>query len=153
MKSENLIIINSSQFSLTLIKNSESLIFPVSCAKNGLGEKSGSNKTPRGMHRICKKIGKDAKIGEVFVSRKKTGNVWRQGVDFVENSILTRILWLDGCDKNNANTKSRYIYIHGTTRENDVAKIHFSHGCVVMKNEDVARLFDLVRIGDYVFIY
>ncbi len=29
--------------------------------------------------------------------------------------MLTRILWLDGLDADNANSKSRYIYIHGTT--------------------------------------
>ncbi|MDR0304238.1 MAG: L,D-transpeptidase [Chitinispirillales bacterium] len=153
MKSRNLIIINSSQFLLTLIKEGENFIFPVSCAKNGLGEKSGSNKTPRGMHKICKKIGKNASVGEVFLSRKETGKIWQKDVFFTENAILTRILRLDGCEKSNANTKNRYIYIHGTNRENDVGKIHFSHGCIVMKNNDVVRLFDMVKQGDHVFIY
>jgi UDP-N-acetylmuramate--alanine ligase len=153
MNDKNLITISYDDFSLVLIKNGEKFVFPVSCAKNGLGEKENSFKTPRGMHKICKKIGKNASVGEIFVSRKKTGEIWQKGVILAQNSILTRILQLDGYGKNNANTKSRYIYIHGTNREDDVGKIHFSHGCVVMKNDDIVRLFDLVRAGDYVFIY
>jgi hypothetical protein len=152
MKNRNLIVVNSSQFSLTLIKNGENLVFPVSCSKYGLGEKGGSNKTPHGMHKICSKIGKSANVGEVFISRKKAGRIWHEGVVFAENAILTRILWLNGCDKDNMNTKKRYIYIHGTNREGDVGKIHFSHGCVVMKNSDIVQLFDSVKAGDYVFI-
>ena len=31
--------------------------------------------------------------------------------------ILTRILWLDGLEPHNANTRSRYIYIHGTNKK------------------------------------
>jgi hypothetical protein len=153
MKSKNLIIVNSSEFTLSLIKDGKPFVFPISCAKNGLGEKNGSNRTPRGMHKIYKKIGKNAQIGSVFKSRKEIGEIWHNAADFTENAILTRILWLEGDDKNNKNTKDRYVYIHGTNREKDVGKNHFSHGCIVMKNEDVSYLFDLVKAGDYVFIY
>ena len=152
--SKNLITISFDEFTLTLIKDGEKFVFPISCGKKGLGEKSGSNKTPRGMHQIYKKIGTNAEIGSIFKSRTKTGEICDfQNDNLSENAILTRILWLDGLEKNNENTKSRYIYIHGTNKENEVGKIHFSHGCVLMKNEDIVKLFDLVKSGDYVFIY
>jgi len=154
MRNKNLITISFSDFSLTLIKNGEKFVFPISCAQKGRGEKSGSNKTPRGMHQIYKKIGTNAEIGTVFKSRKKTGDICDFNKDNLgENAILTRILWLDGLEKHNENTKSRYVYIHGTNKESNVGKTHFSHGCVVMKNEDIVKFFDLVKAGDYVFIY
>ena len=43
--------------------------------------------------------------------------------------VLTRILWLEGGDPENANTKSRYIYIHGTNQEN-LLGTPASHGCI-----------------------
>lgn len=151
---KNLITISFNDFSLCLIKNGEKFVFPVSCAKNGLGEKTGSNKTPRGMHKIYKKIGTAAEIGAVFKSRKKIGEICDINCDNLgENAILTRILWLDGLEKHNENTKSRYIYIHGTNHEGKIGKVNFSHGCVLMKNEDIVKLFDLVKTDDYVFIY
>ncbi|MCL1947639.1 MAG: L,D-transpeptidase [Chitinivibrionia bacterium] len=153
MKNKNLITISYDDFSLVLVKDGEKFIFPVSCAKNGRGEKENSYKTPRGMFEIYKKIGKNAETGTVFESRKKTGDVYKNGLVCKENAILSRILWLNGLETHNKNTKNRYVYIHGTDRENAVGKVHFSHGCVVMKNADVLKLFDLVKAGDYVFIY
>lgn len=153
MKNKNLAIISYDDFSLTLTGGGEKILFPVSCAKNGRGEKEGSCKTPRGMFEIYKKIGKNAECGAVFKSRKQTGDVWKKGDSYKENAILSRILWLSGLEKHNENTKSRFIYIHGTDKEDEVAKTHFSHGCIVMKNDDAIKLFDLMKAGDYVFIY
>jgi len=153
MKNKNLATVSFDEFSLTLIKSGKKFVFPVSAAKKGRGEKSGSNKTPRGMFEIYKKIGNGAEIGAVFKSRKQTGEVWKSGDIYKENAITSRILWLSGLEKHNENTKSRYVYIHGTDKENEVGKSHFSHGCIVMKNEDVIKLFDLMKAGDYVFIY
>ena len=153
MKNKNLATVSFDEFSLVLTKRGEKFQFPVSCAKNGRGEKSGSNKTPRGMFEIYKKIGKKAELGAVFKSRKQTGEVWKTGDVYKENAILSRILWLSGLENHNENTKSRYVYIHGTDKESEVGKSHFSHGCIVMKNEDVIKLFDLMETGDYVFIY
>ncbi len=59
---------------------------------------------------------------------------------------MSRILWLDGLEAANANTYSRYIYIHGTNHEEHVGE-PASHGCVRMKNEDIAALFKLVQVG------
>ena len=63
--------------------------------------------------------------------------------------ILTRILWLSGCEagKNkggNVDSYDRYIYIHGGP--DDLAMgVPGSRGCVRMRNEDMIELFDLVE--------
>ena len=48
--------------------------------------------------------------------------------------------------KNNANTRERYIYIHGTNQE-QLDRQPASNGCIRMRNADVIRLFDLVEVG------
>jgi L,D-transpeptidase YbiS len=63
----------------------------------------------------------------------------------VDDVIMTRILWLDGLERRNANTHSRYIYIHGTNREETIG-VPDSIGCIRMKNADVAELFELVAV-------
>ena len=64
---------------------------------------------------------------------------------------MTRILWLYGCEEHNANTRRRYIYIHGTNHEQDLGQ-PASFGCIRMGNEDVARLFGMVNVGNKVRI-
>lgn len=57
--------------------------------------------------------------------------------------ITSRILTLNGIDKENANTKSRYIYFHGTNEEFSIGTPS-SHGCIRMKNDDIIEMFDIV---------
>ena len=64
---------------------------------------------------------------------------------------MSRILWLDGSDEHNANTRDRYIYIHGTRHEDKIGT-PASCGCVRMRNADVIELFDLVDEGTPVVI-
>ena len=64
---------------------------------------------------------------------------------------MSRILWLDGVDAHNANTRDRFIYIHGTKHEDKIG-IPDSHGCVRMRNTDVVELFALVDEGVPVII-
>ncbi len=64
---------------------------------------------------------------------------------------MSRILWLDGLQEANANTYARYIYIHGTNHEELIGE-PASHGCIRMKNADVAELFELVDTGTRVVI-
>ncbi len=133
--------------------------YPVSTAKNGLGEQLGSYCTPRGRHRIAEKIGEDQPLYAVFKSRQPTGEIWSPQVaqeDLERDWILTRILWLDGLEagKNRGgevDTHDRYIYIHGTSEEHLVGQPN-SHGCIRMRNTDVADLFDLVDVGTPVTI-
>ena len=68
-----------------------------------------------------------------------------------EDHVMSRILWLEGLDEHNANTRDRFIYIHGTRHENKIG-MAASHGCVRMRNADVIELFDLVDEGTPVVI-
>lgn len=133
--------------------------YPISTAKNGLGELSGSYCTPRGRHRIAEKIGDGQPLYAVFKARVPTGEVWSRELASSKPDcdwILTRILWLDGIEegKNRGGTRdthSRYIYIHGTDEEHLIGT-PVSHGCIRMKNADVVDLFNLVETGTEVDI-
>jgi len=127
--------------------------FPVSTAKNGVGEVWGSFCTPRGKHIIRAKIGAGQPENTVFVRRRPSGERYTAELvaQFPQRDwILTRILWLSGCEvgfnrlgKND--TMRRYIYIHGTP-DSMPPGIPDSHGCIRMRNADVIELFDLVPI-------
>ncbi len=133
--------------------------YPVSTAVNGLGERSGSYCTPRGRHRIAEKIGAGAPLFAAFKARVPTGEIWTPQMDAEEPGrdwILTRILWLEGQEpgRNQGGTvdsHDRYIYIHGTHEEHRIGT-PASHGCIRMKNADVAELFDRVEVGTEVNI-
>jgi L,D-transpeptidase YbiS len=121
--------------------------FPVSTAKKGTGSEPNSNKTPLGWHRVCRKIGDNAESGTHFVGRKPTGRVWKYSDPVEEkNLVLTRILWLDGEEDHNRTSKDRYIYIHGTNRE-DLIGQPASAGCVCLRNADVIELYELIPVG------
>ena len=124
--------------------------FAVSTSAWGLGFENGSFKTPTGRFRICERVGDGEPIGTIFKSRVPVG-LWHQGEASSEDLVLTRILRLDGLDPGNANTLSRYIYIHGTNRE-DLIGQPASHGCVRLGNVEMVELFDMVSEGDAVEI-
>jgi lipoprotein-anchoring transpeptidase ErfK/SrfK len=65
--------------------------------------------------------------------------------------ILTRILWLDGLEVHNKNTKKRYIYIHGAPDEATMG-VPSSKGCIRLRNQDIIELFERVKIGEDVVI-
>ncbi len=58
--------------------------------------------------------------------------------------VMTRILWLEGIDPENANTYDRFIYIHGTNHEEKIGE-PASRGCIRMRNADLVELFE--RVG------
>ena len=118
--------------------------YAISTSRFGVGAEPGSYKTPAGSFRIAEKIGDGAPPGEIFVSRQPTGTFGRD--DDPEDRVQTRILWLDGLDPENANSKERYIYIHGTNAESQLG-VPASHGCVRMNNLDVIDLYDRVPVG------
>ncbi len=121
--------------------------FPVPASV--LETEDGSMKTPLGRFRIAEKIGQGAPAGTIFQSRIPLNP--EDPLPLTEDWITSRILWLEGLDEQNANTKDRLIYIHGTRHEE---KIGFpdSHGCIRMRNQDVIELFDLVEEGTLVAI-
>jgi len=145
---------------LDLFKQGECIrSWPVSTARNGAGEQFGSEKTPRGWHRIRAMIGAGCEPGSVFVARRPTGEVWTRelGQEHPQRDwILTRILWLSGAEPGqnrlgNVDTLRRYIYIHGCPDTEPVGE-PVSHGCVRMRNSDVIELFDAVTPGFPVLI-
>jgi L,D-transpeptidase YbiS len=128
--------------------------YSVSTALNGAGEKRGSHCTPRGRHIIRAKIGAHLPVNTVFVARRPTGEVWNTDLAAQypgRDWILTRILWLSGCEVGvnrlgDVDTMRRYIYIHGTPDTIEVGKPG-SIGCIRMRNADLVELFDLVPVG------
>ena len=135
---------------LELIRGDETVrSFPVSSSRFGLGSEEGSNKTPLGQFKVSEKIGHDMPHGTIFQSR-----VPLQPGDPLpptEDWITSRILWLEGLDEHNRNTRDRFIYIHGTKHEDKVGTPD-SHGCIRMRNADVIELFTLVDEGTPVLI-
>ena len=123
--------------------------YPISTSRFGIGSDQGSFKTPLGRFRIAEKIGHGAAPGTIFKARVplKPGD----SLPNTEDLITSRILWLDGLQAHNANTRERYIYIHGTKHEERIGTPD-SHGCIRMRNADVIELFDLVEEGTPVFI-
>jgi lipoprotein-anchoring transpeptidase ErfK/SrfK len=136
-------------------EGSAAAVFVISTSQFGTGNAEGSYKTPRGLHRIEEKIGDGAPPWTIFSSRENTGAVWTAGMED-ENQILTRILRLRGLEPGinagpSIDSYDRYIYIHGTNREDKIGA-PFSHGCVCMRNDDIITLYDMVEVGTYVYI-
>ena len=123
--------------------------WPVSTSRFGLGFEPGSFKTPTGRFMVAEKIGTDVPLWAEFKSRQPTGHIAAPGGE--HDGILTRILWISGLEEQNANTRDRYIYFHGTNRE-DLIGTPASHGCIRLRNADIAELFDLVPEGVRVVI-
>ena len=127
---------------LTLTRDGEEVrSYPISSSRFGIGTEEGSMKTPLGNFRIAEKIGDGAAPGTIFKSRVPLGP--DDPLPDTEDFVTTRILWLDGLDEDNTNTRDRFIYIHGTKHE-DKMGIPDSHGCIRMRNADVVELFNLV---------
>ena len=144
------IVIDSRTQTLSLFQGANLLFAaPVSTSRFGLGFENGSRKTPTGMFRIHQKVGGEMPVGTVFKARKPVATPLDWSVE--SDLITSRILWLDGLDEENALTRERYIYIHGTNQEQLIGQAA-SSGCIRMRNADVVRLFDLVEIGALVEI-
>lgn len=124
--------------------------YPISSAANGIGFKEGSFCTPTGNFIISEKHGTDAEEMTIFKGRVPEG-IYDSNIPSEEDHVLTRILWLDGLDDENANTKERYIYIHGTNQEDKIGS-PASCGCIRMLNTDIIDLYDRVSEGDSVAI-
>ena len=133
------------------------LTFPVStsraepsCIENSLG-------TPTGLHHVAEKIGGDQPAGMVFKARRPIARYQDMPEsETTDNLITSRILWLGGLEEGrnrggDRDTRGRYVYIHGTNQESKLGAPN-SHGCVLLSNADVIRLYDLLPVGAYVWI-
>lgn len=145
---------------LQLIDNN-AVLFDViiATAKNGVGEQSGSECTPRGWHKIRAKIGAGCAENSVFIGRRPTGEICSEHLQKEHPGrdwILTRIMWLSGLEVGfnrlgKQDTMRRYVYIHGCPDNNPMG-IPSSHGCIRMRNSQVIELFQLIEVGIPVLI-
>ncbi|EKU39183.1 cell wall-recycling L,D-carboxypeptidase ElsL [Acinetobacter sp. AYS6] len=151
------VLIDLENQTLTLPKHNK--FYVISTGKNGIGEQENTGRTPRGWHRVAKKIGADSPQNAVFIARKPTGEVYSTelAAQYPERDwILSRILWLDGLEEGfnkgeDHDTMQRYIYIHGTPDTQPMG-VPMSHGCVRMRNEEIIELFDLVAEDALVYL-
>ncbi len=126
-------------------------VYRVSTAAKGPGCQLGSLCTPTGKFRVARKIGDGEPLGVVFRDRVPSGEVWSADVSnplsgSKEDLVLSRILWLEGIEDHNRNTKDRYIYLHGTNQEALLGE-PASHGCIRFSNADIIELFGLLPEG------
>ena len=96
--------------------------------------------------------------GVGYGSGNKT-SVWdiTKYIDTDEDLVTSRILWLEGTEVGlnkgpGIDSKSRYIYIHGTAEEGLIGQ-PASDGCIRMYNDDVIELFTLAPLDTEVWIY
>ncbi len=154
------IIISLSLQSLSFVGGENFLDeYSISSGLKGIGCEKNSGKTPLGKHIVRAKIGQDEPLNTVFVARRATGEIYTPHLAQLHPNrdwILTRILWLSGCEKGknrlgNVDTMQRYIYIHGTP-DSEPMGIALSQGCIRMRNTDLVKLFDEVEVGAEVII-
>jgi lipoprotein-anchoring transpeptidase ErfK/SrfK len=124
--------------------------YPVSTSKFAISDAPGSRGTPLGELEIAKKIGDGAPSGAVFKSRARTGEILPPDAPG-RDPIVSRILWLRGLERQNANAYGRYIYIHGTAEERTIGT-PASYGCIRMRSSDVIQLYNRVGWGARVTI-
>lgn len=125
----------------------------ISSAKKGIGQEYGSFCTPLGMHIIRARIGEHQPVNTIFVRRRPTGEIYTPelAARFLERDwILTRILWLSGCERGfnrlgSVDTMRRYIYIHGSPDSVEMGRPG-SIGCIRMHNRDLLDLFARVPV-------
>ena len=155
-----LIAVNISSQELFLLNRGHiEQVYSISTSTYGTGSKENSFKTPLGKHKISEKIGQGLPRGAILKARKWTGaiaNIIKNPIDTEFDVVTSRILWLEGLEQGKnlgpgVDSKSRYIYIHGTAEEGLIGK-PASDGCVRMYNNDVISLFDKVSINTEVWI-
>ena len=155
------IVVSIDQQKLWHLRGDQCETYIVSTARAGRGCVQDSQQTPDGLHQVCEKIGADALPGMVFKARQPTGQLASEWATPEDNLITSRILWLDGLetgynqgsdpDGKIVDTRRRFIYIHGTNQSDKLGRPN-SHGCVLLADKDVIRLYDLVAIGTKVLI-
>jgi len=154
---EELFLVVSIETQALLVCAQDGIVERYRCSTSrfGNGNRENSLKTPLGVHRIKEKYGAGAPAGRVFRDREDMGTDWDHS-QTGDNLILTRILRLEGLEQGinkgpDVDSYERYIYIHGTGRE-DLIGTPLSHGCVCLRNLDIIRLFELVKEGTAVYI-
>ncbi|PYL06674.1 MAG: hypothetical protein DME34_08510 [Verrucomicrobia bacterium] len=145
------VIVSVRDQKLMLVQNGVAVAtYRVSTSKYGLGDRWGSMATPLGFFQVAQKIGDYAPLGAVFHNRRFTGEILAPNAAG-RDPIVTRIIWLRGLEASNAHAFSRCIYIHGTPQEKIIGR-PASYGCIRMKSNDVAALYNQIPLGAFVQI-
>lgn len=124
--------------------------FPISTSKFGLGDDFRSYKTPVGRFKVCAKTGANLPVGAVLKGGRFTGEVLEPDAPG-RDPIVTRMIRLQGLERQNRHTLARGIFIHGTPEEKCIGK-PVSWGCIRMRSKDVVALFKQVQVGTPVVI-
>jgi lipoprotein-anchoring transpeptidase ErfK/SrfK len=158
---EDCIVVSIDQQKLWHIRGQVCETYVVSTARAGRGCIEDSHQTPDGLHQVAEKIGDGAFPGMVFKARQSTGKLASEWATPEDNLITSRILWLEGLEPGHnqgvaadgkvVDTRRRFVYIHGTNQAAKLGQPN-SHGCVLLSDTDVIRLFDLVPVGTRVLI-
>ena len=122
-----------------------------SCQENSFG-------TPWGLHQVCEVIGLGQSEGMVFKGRNPIGICyWECGDrDREQNLITSRILRLVGLENGlnvgeGIDTFERYVYIHGTNKE-DMLGQPASSGCIQVSNKSAVELAERIPTGTHLYI-
>ena len=145
------IVVSASEEKLALLEEGKLIaIYPVSTSKFCLGDRPRSYGTPLGRLQVAQKIGNGAPLGAVFKDRRRTGEIVAVNSPG-RDPIVTRIIWLRGLERQNANAFRRAIYIHGTPEERNIGR-PASYGCIRMRSRDIIDLYNFVGRGAEVTI-
>src|ERR1700737_1159691 len=124
--------------------------YKISTSRYGEGDALGSWCTPIGHLAVATKIGGTVPFGGVLQRRRYTGEILSVNAPG-RDPIVSRIIWLRGLDGTSKNAFHRCIYIHGTPQEEALGK-KASYGCIRMRSNDVAEIFNWVTVGTDVAI-
>ena len=133
--------------------------YSVSTAARGTGQRMDSYQTPLGLHMVSELYGHDKPIDAVYVGRRATGeryNAVLADTHPERDWILSRIIRLSGLETGynrggDVDTHARYIYIHGCP-DSCAMGVPLSHGCIRMRNQEIAAWFPHVLAGELVYI-
>jgi hypothetical protein len=156
---DRLLVVRIGAATLQFYRNRELVkSYPISTSRRPPSNVKHSLGTPTGLHEIAERIGSGQPPGMVFSSRIPTGMHFSELPDeaTASNLITSRILWLRGLEPDvnrggEVDTYDRYVYLHGTNREDRIGEA-MSAGCVLMRNLDIVELYENVRAGDWVWI-
>jgi lipoprotein-anchoring transpeptidase ErfK/SrfK len=146
---------------LYVIQNSaQTHSFAISSSKYGEGSTANSFKTPLGKHSVRTMIGENALKNTIFISRintKRQADIIESFNDSSDDYVTSRIIWLTGEEPgfnsgDGIDSYNRYIYIHGTHEEGLIGT-KASHGCIRMFNDDVIKLYSMIKKGTKVDIF
>jgi len=146
---------------LYVIQNSaQTHSFAISSSKYGEGSTANSFKTPLGKHSVRTMIGENALKNTIFISRintKRQADIIESFNDSSDDYVTSRIIWLTGEEPGfnsgeGIDSFNRYIYIHGTHEEGLIGT-KASHGCIRMFNDDVIKLYNMIKKGTKVDIF